>query len=28
VQEHRRNAVPLRFELKNGAWIATPVSVG
>ena len=23
---HRRNAVPLRFELANGAWTATPVS--
>ena len=26
VQEHRRNAVPLRFEHQNGAWIAAPVS--
>jgi broad specificity phosphatase PhoE len=28
VQEHRRNAVPLRFEHQNGSWIATPVNAG
>jgi broad specificity phosphatase PhoE len=26
VNEHRRNAVPLRFERANGAWIATPLA--
>ena len=26
VQEHRRNAVPLRFEFQNGRWLAMPVS--
>jgi broad specificity phosphatase PhoE len=25
-QTHRRNAVPMRFERKNGAWTATPVA--
>jgi len=24
--EHRRNAVPLRFERRNGAWAVTPVT--
>ena len=24
-RDHRRNAVPLRFEWRNGAWSATPV---
>ena len=26
VNEHRRNAVPLRFERRNGDWTATPFS--
>jgi broad specificity phosphatase PhoE len=26
VSEHRRNAVPLRFERANGAWTATPIA--
>ena len=26
AREHRRNAVPLRFERQNGAWSATPVT--
>jgi len=26
VNDHRRNAVPLRFELQNGKWIAAPVA--
>ena len=26
VQEHRRNAVPLRFERQRSGWIATPVA--
>jgi broad specificity phosphatase PhoE len=25
ANDHRRNAVPLRFERRNGAWAATPV---
>jgi hypothetical protein len=25
VNDHRRNAVPLRFELQGGKWIASPV---
>ena len=25
ANDHRRNAVPLRFERQNGAWAATPV---
>jgi broad specificity phosphatase PhoE len=25
-RDHRRNAVPLRFERQNGAWSATPVT--
>jgi broad specificity phosphatase PhoE len=24
--DHRRNAVPLRFALQDGAWVATPIS--
>ena len=26
VQDHRRNAVPLRFERQADGWIATPVA--
>jgi broad specificity phosphatase PhoE len=26
VNEHRRNAVPLRFERSNGQWTASPIS--